>query len=451
MRKPLLVTSLVVLVGSILTACGGAPAGSTPTLEPPPSIATTASETREGGASSPTRAPSPTSTSTPTPSPTPVPTPFPVPEGVISIILLGGDRLPGQIGWRTDTMIYVRIDPATKVVGMLSIPRDLWVHIPGYGDDRLNTADYLGESTGYPGGGPALLNKTLLHNLGIGFDHYVRVNFEGFQRIIDILGGVDVDVECAVELWGADPDRPGQWKQIGSVPAGMQHMDGLTALRYAQCRYNTPVFDRDRRQQKVLFAVRDRVMELGITGLIPKALELLVTMREMVQTDLGPTGITRLAQLVPEVPPSNVNRAQIDLSMAPQWTTPEGAWVMVPDREKIAPVILGLLDPPTEKVNLLRQEAARIVVQNGTPLQGWARQIAERLELRGFQIEDVHPADRADYAETLIFVYADKPYTVQNLQVYLEVKDENVRTEPGGSQEADIVLILGDDFHTLCP
>jgi LCP family protein required for cell wall assembly len=447
----LLVTSFVVLVGSILAACGGgAPAESMPTPELP-STAATETATPEGSASSPTRAPSPSSTSTPTPSPTPVPTPFPVPEGVISIILLGGDRLPGQVGWRTDTMIYVRIDPAAKVVGMLSIPRDLWVHIPGYGDDRLNTADYLGESTGYPGGGPALLNKTLLHNLGIGFDHYVRVNFEGFQRIVDILGGIDVDVECAVELWGADSDRPGQWKQIGYVPAGMQHLDGLTALRYAQCRYNTPVFDRDRRQQKVLFAVRDRVMELGVTGLIPKALELVVTMREMVQTDLGPTGITSLAQLVPEVPPSNVNRAQIDLSMAPQWTTPEGAWVMVPDREKIAPVILGLLDPPSEKVSLLKQEGARIVVQNGTPLQGWARQIAERLELRGFQIEDVHPADRADYAETLIFAYADKPYTVQNLQTYLEVKDENVRNEPGGSQDADIVVILGDDFHTLCP
>ena len=348
-------------------------------------------------------------------------------------------------------MIYVRIDPASKVVGMLSIPRDLWVHIPGYGDNRLNTADYLGESTGYPGGGPALLNETLLHNLGIGFDHYVRVNFEGFKRIVDILGGIDVDVECAVELWGADPDNPGGWKQIGYVPAGMQHLDGQTALRYAQCRYNTPVFDRDRRQQRVLFAVRDRVMELGITGLVTRTLELLVTMRDMVQSDLSPSGITSLAQLVPEVPPSNVNRANIDLSMAPQWTTPEGAWVLLPDREKIAPIIMGMLDPPAEKVNLLKQEGARIVLRNGTPRQGWARQIADRLEVRGFQIIEFAPANRTDYAETLIISYADKPYTVQNLQAYLEVKDENVRHEPGGSSEMDVLVILGDDFHTICP
>lgn len=366
-------------------------------------------------------------------------------------MLLGGDRLPGQIDWRTDTMIYVRIDPARKVVGMLSIPRDLWVHIPGYGDNRLNTADYLGESQGYPGGGPALLNETLLHNLGIRFDHYVRVNFEGFKRIIDILGGIDVDVECAVELWGADPERPGEWKQIGYVPAGMQHLDGQTALRYAQCRYNTPVFDRDRRQRNVLFAVRNRVMELGIAGLVPRALELLVTMRDMVQTDLGPTGITSLAQLVPEIPLSSVNRSQIDLSMAPQWTTPEGAWVLLPDREKIASVIMGMLDPPSEKVNLLREEAARIVVRNGTPAAGWGRQIADRLQQRGFDVVEFSPADRTDYAETLIFSYADKPYTVQNLQAYLEVKDENVRHEPGGSGEVDVLVILGDDFHTVCP
>jgi len=366
-------------------------------------------------------------------------------------MLLGGDRLPGQVDWRTDTMIYVRIDPKSKIVGMVSIPRDLWVEIPGYGYNRLNTADYMGESDGYPGGGPALLSETLLRNLGFGFDHYVRVNFEGFKRIINILGGIDVDVECAVELWGADPDRPSEWKQIGYVPAGMQHLDGPTALRYAQCRYNTPVFDRDRRQQKVLFAARNRVTELGVAGLIPRALDLLVTMRDMVQTDLGPSEIVTLAQLVPEVSPANVNRSYIDLSMAPQWTTPDGAWVLLPDGDQIAAVIMGMLDPPPERVNKLAEEGARIVLRNGTPNRGWARQIGDRLEVRGFQITDVAPTDRSDYAETLIFSYSDKPYTVSNLQAYLEVKDENVRHEPGASNEGDILVILGDDFHTICP
>jgi LCP family protein required for cell wall assembly len=448
----LLIVSLIALLGAGLAACGGGPLPESSPAQPSPTYSAASTVVaRTPDTASPTLAPSPTATFTPTPSPTPVPTPLPVPEGVISIMLLGGDRLPGQVGWRTDTMIYVRIDPATKVVGMLSIPRDLWVEIPGHGYNRLNTADYTGESEGYPGGGPALLNATLLQNLGIGFDHYVRVSFEGFKRIIDILGGIDVDVECAVELWGADPDNPGGWKQIGYVPAGMQHMDGLTALRYAQCRYNTPVFDRDLRQQRVLFAIRDRVMELGIPGLLPRALELMVTMKDMVQTDLSPTGVTSLAQLVPEIPPSNVNRANIDLSMAPQWTTPEGAWVMLPDREKIAPVIMGMLNPPSEKVNLLREEDARVVLQNGTARQGWARQIAERLQLRGFEIIESGPADRTDYAETVIISYAEKPYTVQNLQAYLEVKDENVRSEPGGSSDMDVLVILGDDFHTICP
>jgi hypothetical protein len=137
--------------------------------------------------------------------------------------------------------------------------------------------------------------------------------------------------------------------------------------------------------------------------------------------------------------------------MAPQWTTPEGAWVLVPDREKIAPVIMRMLDPPSEKVNLLREEAARIVIRNGTPAAGWGRQIADRLQLRGFDIIEFSPADRTDYAETLIFSYADKPYTVQNLQAYLEVKDKNVISEPGGSSEVDVLVILGDDFHTVCP
>lgn len=455
-RKMLFAILSIAMIGSMLPACGGgATPASTPAITPEPTIQPAVVPTDTPNPSSPIPSVTPTATFTPTPTatPTPIPTPLPVPEGVISIMLLGGDRLPGQISWRTDTMIYVRIDPAAKTAGMVSIPRDLWVEIPGHGYDRLNTADYIGESEGNPGGGPALLNDTLLLNLGIGFDHYVRVNFEGFKQIIDILGGIDVDVECAVELWGADPDSPGpdNWKQIGYVPAGMQHMDGLTALRYAQCRYNTPVFDRDQRQQRVLFAVRNRVMELGIPGLLPRALELLVTMREMVQTDLGPSAIMTLAQMIPEIAPSNVNRGYINLTMAPQWTSPEGAWVMLPDREKIAPVFMGMLDPPPERVNLLAEEGAKIVLRNGTPAAGWARQIGERLKLRGFQIMEVGPADRSDYAETLIFSYADKPYTVSNLQAYLEVKDENVHHEPGASSEVDILVILGDDFHTICP
>ncbi len=334
---------------------------------------------------------------------------------------------------------------------MVSIPRDLWVYIPGHGYDRINTVDYQGESEGHPGAGPALLNETLLMNLGITFDHYIRVNFEGFKEIVDILGGIDVDVECSVELWGADPDIPGAWKQIGFVPAGMQHMDGETALRYAQCRYNTPVFDRDRRQQKVLFAIRSRVLELGIPGLLPRALELLTAMRDMIQTDLGPSEIVTLAQLVPQIQPSSVNRRFIDLSMAAQWTTPEGAWVMLPDRGKIAAVINGLLEPPPPTVNRLKEEGARVAVRNGTPAAGWARQVVDRLELRGFLITAVGPADRNDYQETLIISYSDKPYTVDNLQAYLGVNEENVGYEPNAPSEVDILVILGDDFHTVCP
>lgn len=450
-RIPSIILSLAFVL-SILVACGGETSPvSSPSNTPEPTLEATLEPTNTPNPPAPMPTASPTLTPTPTPTATPIPTPLPVPEGVISIMLLAGDRLPGQTAWRTDSIIYVRINPTTKVVGMLSIPRDLWVYIPNHGYDRINTADYQGESEGYPGGGPALLNETLLMNLGIGFDRYIRVNFEGFKEIINILGGIDVDVECSVELWGADPEVPGGWKQIGFVPAGMQHMDGETALRYAQCRYNTPVFDRDRRQQKVLFAIRDRVLELGIAGLVPRALELLTTMRDMVQTDLGPSEIVTLAQLVPQVRPSNVHRRVIDLSMAPQWTTPQGAWVMLPDRGKIAPVIMGLLDPPAATVNMLAQEGARVAVRNGTPAAGWARQVADRLELRGFLITEVGPADRNDYQETLIFSYSDKPYTADNLKAYLGVSEENVRHEPNPSGEVDILVILGDDFHTVCP
>jgi LCP family protein required for cell wall assembly len=383
--------------------------------------------------------------------PTPMPTPAALPPRVLHIMLLGSDRRPPREGWRTDVMILVSIDPHRKIVSMVSIPRDLYVAIPGYGKTRLNLADNIGEAERYPGGGPGLLRATLEKNLGITFDHYIRIDFAGFIEMIDALGGIDVDVRCPTELWVPDMKSPGEYQLFRTIPAEMQHMDGELALIYCRCRAHTPVFDRDRRQREVLLAIRNRVLELGISGLLPKLFDLLESMRYNVQTDLQPADMLALAQLLPHIPPQNINQRIIDLEVAPQSTSREGSWVMLPDRKLIKELMEGRMSPPTWEESTLAAEGVRIGVENGTAIGGLSAQIADRLRSRGYHVVEVGKADRLDYRETIIISYMGESFTLDRLREYLNVEEENIRYEPDWSSKVALRVILGTDAQPACP
>lgn len=347
-------------------------------------------------------------------------------------------------------MILVSINPQERIASMVSIPRDLYVAVPGYGKTRLNMADSIGEAEQYPDGGPALLRATLERQLGITFDHYVRIDFAGFTEMIDILGGIDVDVRCPTELWVPNMKFPGEYLLFRTIPASMQHMDGELALIYSRCRAHTPVFDRDRRQRDVLLAIRNRVLELGVMGLLPKLFELLETMAWHVQTDLQPAEIVSLARLVAEIPPQNINQRMIDLSLAPEWYTPEGSWVMLPHRQLIKELVAGRVAPPSWQESLLAEEGVRIAVLNGTTIEGFASQVTDRLRSRGYHIVDVGKADTLDHAETIIISYSGESFTLECLRQYFDVKEDNVRYEEDWLSRVAIRVILGADAQPRC-
>ncbi len=149
----------------------------------------------------------------------------------VNVLLLGIDERKGEEGpWRTDTVLVLTLDPVTMSAGILSIPRDLWVAIPGYDmQDRINTAHYYGDAYGYPGGGPALARDTVTWNLGVPIHFFVRVNFSAFEKAIDEIGGIDIYVPEAIddkyypdEGYGYDPFK---------IEAGQQHLDGKLALK----------------------------------------------------------------------------------------------------------------------------------------------------------------------------------------------------------------------------
>src|SRR3972149_905033 len=143
-------------------------------------------------------------------------------SGQINVLVLGLDRRPheGNAPTRTDTMFVLTIDRQTKTAGILGIPRDLWIDIPypeggGVFQERINTAYGYGETEGYPGGGPALVEEVIERNLGITIDHYLIIDFQGFIKIIDALGGVDVYVEEPIDdLTYSRTELPGDYSPL---------------------------------------------------------------------------------------------------------------------------------------------------------------------------------------------------------------------------------------------
>ena len=184
----------------------------------------------------------------------PLPPPEPLPPDRVNVLLMGIDRREGEPGpWRTDTMILFSLDPINKTASMLSIPRDLWVPLPGYNThERINSAYVYGELYAYPGGGGEYAKRAVQYNLGVPVDYYVRIDFRGFEAAIDTIGGIDIDVaERIVDNEYPTPDY-GTMRLV--IEPGPQHMDGDLALKYARTRHGNAGGDIDRapRQQQVI-------------------------------------------------------------------------------------------------------------------------------------------------------------------------------------------------------
>mgnify|MGYP000722402561 CR=1 FL=1 len=266
----------------------------------------------------------------------------------VNILFLGIDRRHGEPGpWRSDTMILFSIDPSSKTASMLSIPRDLWVPIPGYGENRINAAHAYGDQYGYPGGGPALAKETIRHNLGVPVHYYARMDFRGFERIIDEIGGIDVEVPRDI-VDEAYPTEDYGTMRI-AFTKGWQHLNGQQALQYARTRHDSSDLDRGRRQQQIVLAVRDKVLRLGFP--LSRLPALLAALGDSVKTDLTLDEMAALAQVVRQVRPQDICQGIIDETMAFPAITPAGAEILVPDHDQIRVLVARLFPVASRSVS----------------------------------------------------------------------------------------------------
>jgi len=364
----------------------------------------------------------------------------------VNILVMGTDCRPIDKGaCRTDTMMIATLDPKTLTAGVVTIPRDLWVPIPGVGENRINTANWYGVIYKYPGGGPALAKRTIEYNFGRRIHYYVLVDFNGFRRIIDKLGGIDIDVPKPIN----DPTYPDENFGYSPlyIPAGRIHMNGDLALKYARTRHQDGDFGRSRRQIQVLLAIRDKALRLDV---LPKLPGLIQEMWGVVDTDLKPNEVIALAQVAIKVKTENIRYGSIDQTMTVEYRERTGADVLWFDRVKVGQLIdriIPLDNAESTQTAKVKQEAASIIVLNGTPNPQLAEQTTQFLQQQGFQIFSYGNADRFDYARTVLIDYSGaKPATVNELARLFRVEPANIRRVTTIKSDVDIRVIIGADW-----
>ncbi len=302
-------------------------------------------------------------TSTPTPvlrptgyyaapaNPTPIPTPVlpeaaPFPSscegpGRMNILVIGMDGRSANYdrAARADALAVVGVNFGDRTAQILSIPRDLWVQIPEYGnnalhENRINTAYALGQQYSYPGGGPAFQALAISQNFGLRIDRTVVLNFSTFEQAVDAIGGIDVEVAKAIRDEKYPDDFGGTL--VLEIPAGWVHMDGRTALMYARTRHQDSDFGRMRRQQQVLMAIRDKLLTPETIVALPALAQLVYN---SVRTDLTLDEVGLLGCAGPQIPGESITRLVIDLSMVEAFTTDSGAQVLRPKMDVILPLL----------------------------------------------------------------------------------------------------------------
>ena len=364
----------------------------------------------------------------------------------INILLLGVDRRPSEDNspTRTDTMLIVTIDPYSKTAAMLSIPRDLWVSIPFSDSDirynRINTAYFYGDLYQYPGGGPALAEATVEYNFpGVNIHYYAVLDFEGFEEIVDTLGGITVYLDTPL----IDHEYPTLDYEVMSIyiPAGEQHLDGEEALWYARSRYQGGDIPRMKRQQQILLAMRERILQLNI---LPKLPQLAAQFADTVKTDLSLTELKKLTDLARNIKAENIIAHSLDMNYVTRTFIGE-ADVLVLNKDRTSQLIQEMFCDVR-----LQEEGAKVEVLNGTTATSLAAETASFLQSQGIaEVTYGNATDGVTHQETIIYNSTGKDYTAGFIASLLNLPTSRIQRKEIPTGSVDILVILGQDAPEL--
>ena len=354
---------------------------------------------------------------------------------------------------RTDSMILLTLDPISLTAGMLSIPRDLWVSIPGFDYGKINTAYQLGEAFKLPGGGPGLAIDTVEKLIGVPIQYYAQIDFSVFVEFIQEIHGIKINVpyEIYVDIYD---DALGKKR----IEPGVQVLPGEYALAYARARNTEGAdFDRAMRQQQVIMGIRDRLLNPGIiTDLISRAPELYGKFSSGINTNLSLDEIIQLAWLAQKVETDDIYQGIIGEKQVIFGKSPDGLDVLkpLPDqirllRDKIfapAGAISPFADSGADPAELMKQEKAAVSVLNGTFTPGIAGRTSEYLQGLGVNVITTNDAGDKPYSLTMIYDHTGNPYTVNYIVELMQISKFRVLSRFAPDSEVDVTIIVGNDW-----
>jgi LCP family protein required for cell wall assembly len=359
---------------------------------------------------------------------------------------------------RSDSMLVLSLDPISKTATMLSIPRDLYVEIPGYGFDKINKAYFYAEKDRLPIGGPGLAIQTVENLIGVPIDYYAVVDFNSFTTVVDKIGGIDV----YIPFDNLKTDPIGE-EDVRELFFGWNHLTGSEALGFARARSTEGGdFDRATRTQQVILAIRDKVLSLNmVPTLLAQAPSLYEQISSGIKTNLTLEQILQLGLVVKDVKRDDIRQGVVDKDCLLSIDTFGEESVLVPDLAKVRLLrdklftsngVLGYATPPDDLGALALRENAKIEIVNGAGIDGMAGATKEFLIRSGFSDANITTrsatADEifSNPAYTLVTNYTGRPYTVGLLLEIMGLGARNIKTSIRLDSPVDVQIFLKSDW-----
>ena len=374
----------------------------------------------------------------------------------ITILLLGVDARYWETNTGpplTDAIILATINPQTRTAGMLSIPRDLWVNIPNLGYHKVNQAYRLGEANNYPTGGAGLVIETVEQLFDIQIPYYALIDFQAFITLVDELGGVKIDIQEIIQV---DPLGDNNTK---TIKPGIQTLPGDIALAYVRNRDTKGSdFDRIQRQQQVIVGIQKRLISFDLVPvLIQNAPILYDKISSGSMTNLTLQQTAQLVWLSAKIPAENIRQMYIQPKQVINSISADGMAILQPKPDEILALrdrFFSIETPTSSELGMgmdlderMVEENAEVTLRNGTYVAGLAAETGEYLLDRDIQIVSFSNAEKI-YTQSTIIDYSGKPNTIAYLAEILNVPPGRIFQRYDPSSEADIMIILGEDWAT---
>ncbi len=370
----------------------------------------------------------------------------------VTILLMGLDYNDWRAGQtpHSDTMMLLTIDPVNNTAAMMSLPRDLWVNIPGFDYGRINEAYFNGEAYKLPGGGAELARQTVEQFIGVPIPYYVVMDFYTVIDIIDEVGGVELipEQDVVVEKFGGGEEQ--------TLVAGQKYvLDGALALAYARERHTSGGdVDRARRQQQLILAFRKRILRYqDLPSFIAKIPAIYQDLSSGISTNISINDAVKLGVLALSLDADNISRAVINYEMVIQATSPDGEAILKPIPDKIRALrdevfasggTMAPLAVASSDSSLVKDEAASVVILNGSGDSGLGTRTSDYLKSQGVNVIQVADSDYS--SATKIEIFNGKPYTVNYLSQLMGVASANIWNSYDPAAGTDIRVTLGGDW-----